>query len=479
MASKQEREEEVGEMKEPVSPTGQYFNSTALSVSIIAVFESETPVDDSPTMAMLTDVFLPISPRFSCIMVKDDHGVKQWKRVNVKLEDHVNFPVFPEGLSPESYDACFQDYLSKIAMEKLPQSRPLWDIHIIKYPLRNAAGALVVRLHHAMGDGFSLMGALFSCVRRADDPSLPITFPSSSQLKTPEEGHGMGILRSVPRFLSLLVNTASDFSWSLLKSNLMEDDKSPIRSATPGVEFLPITMSTVTFSLHHIRQVKDKLRGTVNDVITGIVFYGIQLYMESAGATTSPNATALVLLNTRMINRYQLPKEMSDPNSISPWGNQFGFLHVSVPHCSDSEKGDPLEFISTAKHIIQRKRSSLAVYLTGRLLETLRKFKGPEGTAEYVHSTLRNTSMTISNLIGPTEKIAIAGHPVKSFYFMVVGVPQSLTVTLVSYNGKLKMALGSEKGFIKSQLLVSCMEKAFERIFEAAVGKLPTETNQV
>lgn len=42
---------------------------------------------------------------------------------------------------------------------------------------------------------------------------------------------------------------------------------------------------------------------------------------------------------------------------------------------------------------------------------------------------------------------------------------------MVSYNGELKLALGTEKGFINSQLLVSCMEKAFARIYEAAVGK--------
>lgn len=48
---------------------------------------------------------------------------------------------------------------------------------------------------------------------------------------------------------------------------------------------------------------------------------------------------------------------------------------------------------------------------------------------------------------------------------------QSLTITMVSYNGELKLALGTEKGFINSQLLVSCMEKAFARIYEAAVGK--------
>jgi WS/DGAT C-terminal domain len=45
-------------------------------------------------------------------------------------------------------------------------------------------------------------------------------------------------------------------------------------------------------------------------------------------------------------------------------------------------------------------------------------------TAKYIHATLKNTSMTISNLPGPIEQMLIAGHPVKSFHFTVVGVPQ-------------------------------------------------------
>ncbi|XP_058095421.1 wax ester synthase/diacylglycerol acyltransferase 4-like [Magnolia sinica] len=474
MAVKEERrveEEEVGEMAEPVSPTGQYFNSSALSVSVLAVFESEIPIDDSPTMYMLTNVFLPINPRFSSIMVKDENGARHWKRVNIRLEDHVKIPVFPASLPPESYDVYFQEYVSKIAMEQLPQSRPLWDIHIIKYPMSNAAGAVIIKLHHSMGDGFSLMGALFSCIKRADDPSLPLTFPS--QPKPLQEQDWAGICRNIPRYLSALYNTASDFAFSLLKSNLVEDDKTPVRSATAGVEFRPITISTVTFSLDHIKQVKSKLGATINDVITGIVFYSVHLYMQDAGQSVPDTArvTSLVLLNTRIISQYQSVKEMNQPNAESPWGNQFGFLHVSVPHCSKKDEKQPLEFVFKAKEVIQRKRASLAVYLTGQLLEMIRKIKGPEVTAQYIHATLKNTSMTISNLIGPMEQMSIADHPIRGLYFMVVGVPQSLTITMVSYNGQLTVALGTEKGYINSQLLSSCMERAFDTIFEAAMGR--------
>jgi hypothetical protein len=83
----------------------------------------------------------------------------------VKLEDHISVPIFPASLSPTSYDEYFDDYLSNIAFNRFPQSKPLFEIHIFKYPTSNAAGNIIFKLHHSLGDDYSLMGALLSCLR--------------------------------------------------------------------------------------------------------------------------------------------------------------------------------------------------------------------------------------------------------------------------------------------------------------------------
>jgi len=57
------------EQAEPVSPMGQYFNSSALCIYIIGVLEFEVPIHDLQTFTLIKDVFLPINPRFSSIMV--------------------------------------------------------------------------------------------------------------------------------------------------------------------------------------------------------------------------------------------------------------------------------------------------------------------------------------------------------------------------------------------------------------------------
>ncbi|XP_039134320.1 O-acyltransferase WSD1-like [Dioscorea cayenensis subsp. rotundata] len=165
--------------EEPLSPTAQDLSSSVLNLIVLGVLELSNPLDDSQFIIKGLDaIFLPINPRFSSIMVRDEHGVQKWRKVQVKLEEHIKVPVFPQGL--EQYDEFLQDYISSISMEPLPFTKPLWDVSIIKYPTSSAVGALVVRLHHALGDGYSFMAALLACCKRADDPlsltHLPLFF---------------------------------------------------------------------------------------------------------------------------------------------------------------------------------------------------------------------------------------------------------------------------------------------------------------
>ncbi|KAH7533364.1 hypothetical protein FEM48_Zijuj04G0123000 [Ziziphus jujuba var. spinosa] len=338
------------EVMEPVSPLGQYCNSSVLSISVLVILEMGIPIDDSQTMSLLRDV--------------NTNGKKQWKKVEVKLEDHVNVPIFPSGLSLESYDRYFNDYLSKIAMERFPQNRPLWELHIIKYPNTNAAGNVVFKLHQSLGDGYSLMGALLSCLQRADNPSLSLTFPSRKRSKLQSDKE-KSLFSFVPQIFSSAFNTLSDFGRSILKSNLFEDDQTPIRSGDDRVEFLPITITTVAFSLDKLKLIKSKL---------GVV---------------------------------------------------------------------------------------------------LKILGGHEVAARYVTKTLRSSSMTISNMIGPVEEMSLANHPITGFYFVGAGLPEDLGITIVSYMGKLRVAFRMAKGHIDSHKLKSCVENAFETIFEAS-NKLPS-----
>ncbi|KAJ4964558.1 hypothetical protein NE237_016407 [Protea cynaroides] len=450
----------------PLSPLSQYINSSALSIPIIGVYELEVPITKSQTTEFLIDVFIPIHTRFSSIVVKDKKGVQRWKRVEVVIEDHIFVPTFPAGLSAEDYDDLLEEYLSKMILEPQPSTRPLWDVHVIMYPTTKAAGTLIFKVNHAIGDGYSLMAALFSVHKRADNPSLPLTFPDVA----PRIPKGISKWKKIQGLFSLCINTFTDSAWSVLQGTIMEDGKTAIRSAKPGVEFQPISVQTVVYSLEELRQIQSKVGGTVNEVITGVISYAIQLYMQKTGnVSNGERMTALVVMNARMLKGF---KTVGDMLKANIWGNHFSFLHVMLPSkCKDLKNKDPTDFVVQAREEMRRRRNSMALYLTKRILGLFKKVRGPEAAARHVYSIWNNTSVTMSSLVGPTQKMVIADHPINSFYFTLAGVPQSLVFTIVSYMGNLRVVVRTEKAFINCRLFISCMNEAYENIREAAHRK--------
>ncbi|KAI9118758.1 hypothetical protein K1719_010203 [Acacia pycnantha] len=465
----QEQEEEDGVVF-PVSPMGQYFNSTVLCIYITSVLELQLPFDDSLALPLLQHLFLPISPRFSSIMVKHKSGGKRWKKVQVNLKDHIKIPIFPECKSKDSCDKYFADYLSRIAIEKLPENRPLWEVHIVNYPTSSATSSIIFKLHHALGDGYSLMGALLSCLQRADHPSLPLSFPS---LKPSKSVNNKSFSSKFSSIMSLTYNTLVDFWWGILNPSIIEDDKNPIRSGfKPMEQTRSIVISTMTFSMDKIKLIKSTLGVTVNDVITGIIFYGTRLYMQSVDdKSRAAKSTALILMNTRNTECYQSVNDMLSAQAKGSWGNQVSFLHLTIPKLEDERISNPLDFIWEVHHIIKRKKQSLVVPLSGMLLDMESKLKGYEAVAKHIHGVVAKSSVIITSLIGPSQQMSLANHPIKGFYFTVAGGPESLMISMMSYMGIVRVTLNTDKYFIDEHKLRSQIKRAFQIILKAVLNQ--------
>ncbi|KAL8149644.1 wax ester synthase/diacylglycerol acyltransferase 4-like [Apium graveolens] len=466
--TKVDNDEEEEEAATPVSPLGQYLNSSVLSLPLYAILEFAVPVDDLPAVYLIQRDFLPINPRFSSIMIDDKkNGVKKWKPVEVNVNDHYFDPEFPEGLSPEEYEEFLHKYISKLGLEQLPQNKPLWQIHKFKYPTKNAAGSVIFKLHHSLGDGYSLVGALLSCLQRADDPSLPLTLPSRQSSTRPKTTN-ISLFRAAAQFSFTVMTSLLDFGRAMLMSSIMEDDFTPIRSSSDGVEFRAVAIATMAFSIDHIKKISTNLKVTINDVMTGAILLGVRMYMdEEDSKSSSANSTLLSMLNTRDLHGYKSVSEMLKPKSTMPWGNQFAFLHMPMPKLNEAHNA--LDFVFRTHRTIKRLKTNYAAFLTAQLIAVSHKLVGPEATSKLVYNTMKNTSMTMSNLIGPVEKMTLANHPISGLYFTASGVPQSLTVGLISYVGTLTATIGAEEGLIDPNKLKKFIQKAYDNIFEAAI----------
>ncbi|KAH9322745.1 hypothetical protein KI387_017384, partial [Taxus chinensis] len=443
--------DEEGVVGEAVSPSSQSLSTSIFSLCIQIILEFEQPVVDiDRSKKTLADALLPKNPRFSSILEEDEKGVLRWKKTTVNIDDHLFIPEFPPG--HESYDSLVNEYISNLCITPFNHCRPLWEFHLLNHKTTKAQATLIIKVHHAIGDGISLMSALFSCVTRADNPTIPPTFPAFRKFNFIEAkgfkgNYDFSIFKYFGKLwyvVLVLWYTMVDVMDGLLRMmGWKEDSKLPIRGP-PGVENLPVTISSTEFPLVDIKQIKTCIGATVNDVLTGIIFCGIQRYLQICLSTgeeqsildayekrSKPNdtvikqmqnlrVTSLAMINMRVLARLKNSEEMVNETTEVMWGNQFGFLHLSIPL---KNVKNSLDFVKRAKCIIDRRKMSLGIFAIPKILGSLGRLKGAQALAKCAYNTIASTTMAISNMIGPMEKIAIDQNIIKRFSFFVSGAP--------------------------------------------------------
>ena len=72
-------------------------------------------------------------------------------------------------------------------MIPLDRSRPLWDMHILNVKTSDAEAVGVIRSHHSLGDGTSLISLLLACTHKTSDPKDTV-IPSLKRRETVSYG---------------------------------------------------------------------------------------------------------------------------------------------------------------------------------------------------------------------------------------------------------------------------------------------------
>lgn len=109
----------------------------------------------------------------------------KWAKADVDLEQHV-FTLYIDSKDIKAAgdaDKYIEEYLYELTKTSIDMSKPLWDVHILNLSeptSQGAMGVVLVRFHHSIGDGMSLMSFFLSLARKASDPnsrpSLPVLF---------------------------------------------------------------------------------------------------------------------------------------------------------------------------------------------------------------------------------------------------------------------------------------------------------------
>ncbi|XP_073127402.1 wax ester synthase/diacylglycerol acyltransferase 5-like [Henckelia pumila] len=445
--------------QQPLSPAGRLFLQPRLNQIINCAVAGKHPIDVSAVKAQVQSSVMLKHPRFCSLMVRDSLGRENWRKTEVDIDRHIVIRLRPVSDDPSvSDDDAVNDYMADLSVSSpLSEDKPLWEIHILA-----AHRTAVFRVHHALGDGISLMSLLLTCCRRVDDPEQ---LPSIG-------GVGSSPLRRIMRWSSIVkvVWYTLVFVVEFVLRGLWLRDRATSVSGGSGVEDWPRGLATARLRLDDMKTVKRAVAdATINDVLFGVVSSGLSQY-----TSTCPKAlpeglkmTGVAMVNLRPQPGLQDLTEMMSEKSRPQWGNKFGIILLPVFYYKDSS--NPLDFVKRAKAMIDQKKLSLEApcsYIIGNLIMSL---FGPKVAAILNYRIICNTTFTISNVVGPQEEITLGGNPVKHIRATSTSLPHAITLHMVSYAGVADLQILVAKDIIpQPKLLAKCFEDALYHMKEAA-----------
>ncbi|CAL9084364.1 unnamed protein product [Musa textilis] len=393
-------EERSGE-EEPVSPGGRLFHQRGFDCYIVAIMGCAKPIDVGVVKSGLEKTLVR-HPRFCSIpVVLDDTGGTKstWVPAKVVVDEHI---VIPDLADPRrittSPDQLVEDYIASLTCIPMDHSRPLWELHVLNFPTSDAAAVAVLRLHHSLGDGISLMSLLLACTRKASHPDSLPTVPSHYSRRPPaSKRHHAGVftlLLWLWAFLILAWNTLVDVVCFTATSIFLKDTPTPLMGPQ-GVEHRPKRIVHRSVSLDDIKDVKNAMHCALAELMEG-----------RDGGTK--------------------------------WGNLIGY--IILPFDIFNHK-DPLDYVRRGKAIADRKKNSLEAIFTYKSAELIVKCLGIKAAAKLCHRMLTHTTLAFSNMVGPVEEIEFFGHPLVYLAPSAYGHPQAVTIHFQSYMNTMKIVL--------------------------------------
>ncbi|KAF2530305.1 hypothetical protein F2Q70_00045795 [Brassica cretica] len=430
---------QVTEGEEPVSPFAKLFSLPGLNVFNIVTFGSKTEVDPSTIVEGLKNTLIN-HPRFSSILVRK----AKWIPTKVKVEDHVTVPEIDPYI--ENPDEFLENYTSNMALSPMNMSKPLWEFHLLKLKTSHAESVVLARFHHSLGDGMSLwvMGCLLcllACTRKVRDPRAFPTFVA------PKKSKEKNIFWSLVDWLWFIVRTIFHTCVEVIMALVFicfSGGTGKHIIGKPGATLSINKFIHQIIPLDDVKNVKNAMNLTVNDVVFGMVQAGLSRYLNQRYdlETTSDTRKALdkichhgvVFFNLRPNRDIEDLANMMAKGSKCRWGNSIGY--VLIPLWLKSED-DIFEYVRQAKTTMDRKKLSLEPLFSYWLVKLTMEVFGITAVKNLLKRIFDNTTMIFSNVIGPAEEISFFGHQMSYIAASSFGIPQALILVVQSYVDKL------------------------------------------
>lgn len=159
---------------------------------------------------------------------KDGSAEMRWVSTEVNLDDHIHEPKLNMDKSGISSDRLIEDYIRNLTNIPLDPLKPLWDVHIlndIKTTKEGANAIGILRFHHSLGDGTSLMSLLLGFSRKSSDPNSIPTIPFAIKKRSIVNDQ---LSKGIWSFVQLVWNTIVDVILFFITIWFLSDTKNPL-----------------------------------------------------------------------------------------------------------------------------------------------------------------------------------------------------------------------------------------------------------
>jgi WS/DGAT/MGAT family acyltransferase len=356
---------------------------------------------------------------------------------HLNLEYHVRQTALP----PPGSDEQLRVLAARIFSQALDRDKPLWELWLVD-GLEGDRFAVVGKSHHCLVDGVSgvdITTVLFDTQR---DPAAPPA-PPQEWLPQPEQSGAEVFADAV---VERFANPGS------VVSTVGEVLKAPRRIAghvqeglgavgefagsglgAPRSPFnLPIgghrRFAWVPGDLSQLKQIKDRLGGTVNDVVLAAVAGALGRYLRAHGHSTA----GLEL-------RAMVPISVRAEDEHGALGNKISAMMAPLP-VGVEDPARRMQIITETMGDLKDSRHAVGA----ALLTELTAFAPPTiaSQAARLQSAQRFFNLVVTNVPGPQFPLYVLGRELTAVYPMVpLAKNQAVCVGIMSYNGQVNFGL--------------------------------------
>jgi diacylglycerol O-acyltransferase / wax synthase len=410
-----------------------------MHVGAVMIFEGPAPAFDA--LADHVRARLHLVPRFRQKLAFPplETGRPLWvDDPSFNLEYHVRDTALP---APGS-EAQLRALAARVHSQALDRSKPLWELWLV-HNLDGGRFAVITKTHHALVDGVAgvdLATVLFdltrdpSRVEHGDRAWTPQPTPSGVQMAA----RGVrGVLELPLAATARAVGAATRPSAALHETRealeglgeVVWAGLNPAPSTPLNVEIGPHRrLVTVRQELAVLKEIKNALGGTVNDVVLTVVTGALQKWLRSRGVRTEGlELRALVPVSIRARDEHH------------QLGNRLAAMRAPLPVYIE----DPIARLQVVRQAMDGlKESKQAV--GAEVLAGMQALAPPTilAQASRLNFSTRLFNLLVTNVPGPQFPLYVLGRELQDL-FPVAFLPKghALAVAVMSYDGGMDFGL--------------------------------------